>query len=96
VEAYAHLNVKFLDWIAVKLEDYKQKYGQYPDSLIQLKCEYPYVIITDPILSRNRTLHKFVGFYYTRHDDAYTLFSSGVDCIPNTSDDIYPDVGKSR
>jgi hypothetical protein len=79
-----------LDKITQNLEHYKLKHGDYPDSLQQLEMENPFLSIKDPLLARNREAHKFVYYYYRRTNNGYSLFSSGVDGIPNTKDDIYP------
>jgi Type II secretion system (T2SS), protein G len=79
-----------LELISKNLEHYKLKYGDYPDSLQQLKDENPFLSIKDPLLTRNKQAHKFIFYYYQKANDGYSLFSSGRDGIPNTSDDIYP------
>jgi hypothetical protein len=79
-----------LDEIAKSCESYKLKHGTYPDSLQQLEKENTLLSITDPILDRNPDAHKFIYFYYKKTDQGYILFSSGLDAIPNTRDDIYP------
>jgi hypothetical protein len=79
-----------LDEIAKSCESYKLKHGEYPDSLQQLKKENSFLSITDPLLDRNPKAHKFLNYYYKKTDQGYILFSSGVDGIPNTKDDIYP------
>jgi hypothetical protein len=79
-----------LDQITKSLQEYKSKYDSYPDSLQQLEKEYPFLSITDPLLGRNSEIHKTINFNYKRTEEGYILFSSGVDGIPNTKDDIYP------
>lgn len=79
-----------LDSLKKQLEGYKQDYGEYPDSLEELKKKFKEVAINDPLLLRNKKAHKFLKFYYFRKDSSYTLFSSGIDCIPYTEDDLYP------
>jgi hypothetical protein len=79
-----------LDEITQNLEHYKLKHGDYPDSLQQLEMENPFLSIKDPLLARNPDAHKFLYFYYKKTAVGYSLFSSGVDGIPNTKDDIYP------
>jgi Type II secretion system (T2SS), protein G len=76
--------------IAKKLEKYKIKYGNYPDSLEQLRKDNRGISFKDPLLTRNSEAHKFLNYYYKKDGDKYLLFSSGIDCIPNTADDIYP------
>ena len=79
-----------LNRIAIKLELYKLKYKDYPDSLEQLKKEYPQIHLEDPLLTRNPEIHKMLYFYYRRVGDKYELFSSGIDGIPRNQDDIFP------
>jgi hypothetical protein len=66
-----------------EIEFYKLQYGAYPDSLQQLK-DKSFTNIYDPVLGNSRI------FNYHKMGNKYTLFSSGVDEIPNTADDIYP------
>lgn len=49
-----------LDQISKNLEHYRLKYGDYPDSLQQLKNENPFLSIEDPLLTRRTDIHKFV------------------------------------
>jgi hypothetical protein len=79
-----------LDTIAIKLQLYKNNHGEFPENLEGLKKDYPNLLIIDPLLSRNSEVHKFLNYYYFKKDSSYTLFSSGIDGIPNTKDDIYP------
>ena len=61
--------------------------GHYPDSLQQLKG----IFIFDPLMEVGKgTGH--ATFNYRRIGDQYTVFSSGIDKVPNTRDDIYPEV----
>ena len=87
---FAILDADYLDSISVKLEDYKKKNGVYPENLIELKNKYPYLEIIDPLLGRNPKAHKQLNFYYQPAGETYILFSSGIDGIPGTKDDIYP------
>lgn len=87
---FSELSAEFLDSISTKLEIYKIKNGHYPESLLELKAQYPRLIITDPLLERNSEAHKQLYFYYHLNGEKYILFSSGIDCIPNTADDIFP------
>lgn len=87
---FAKLDARNLDDLAQTLERYRLKYGNYPDSLPQLKMEYPRVLIKDFLIDRRSEPYKFMYYYYTRKGENYILFSSGIDRIPNTADDIYP------
>jgi hypothetical protein len=77
------------------VEFYKLKHGVYPDSLAQIK-ENGTIWIDDPVQTDafNNNSRK-TRFNYQKVGEHYFLFSSGVDGIPNTKDDIYPQVAKS-
>ena len=79
-----------LDKIVQHLDLYKLQHGGYPDSLQQLKKQDPTLNIIDPLLGRNSAAHKFINYYYQKKDDSYILFSSGIDGIPHTKDDLFP------
>jgi len=73
------------------IEFYKTQHGAYPDSLEQVENIPGYVWINDPMLptvdgKKQSELH------YKKIRNKYTLFSVGIDRIPNTSDDIYPTI----
>lgn len=92
---YSLLARSELDIIVKNLELYKLKHQRYPDSLKQLKKDNPGpVFIIDPLQARNHArdpiAYKFIYFYYIPKDTTYELFSAGVDGIPHTQDDIYP------
>jgi hypothetical protein len=74
------------------VEFYKIQHGAYPDSLEQLNNGDDMAMIYDPI---PYTSKKDIKFNYQRVGNHYYLFSSGIDGIPNTKDDIYPQVAKS-
>jgi hypothetical protein len=56
--------VNSLDQLVRGLELYKQKHGDYPDSLQQLSKEQPFTSIVDPFLGRNSKAHKDFNFHY--------------------------------
>lgn len=70
------------------IEFYKITNGQYPDSLKQLKINSTFIY--DPIQSNQKNTSNL--FNYLKVDDKYRLFSSSEDGIPNTKDDLYPQV----
>lgn len=74
------------------IEFYKIEHGVYPDSLKQLKKEKvnEFVFITDPTQSTQG--RKNIYYNYKNVGDKYLLFSSGTDGIPDTKDDIFPQV----
>ena len=88
-KGFAQTSQMFLNGAVKELEFYKLKNGSYPDSLEQLPRNNDIFSIYDPLLSR-RPGTKNAKFYYKKTGDTYTLFSSGIDRIPNTKDDIYP------
>ena len=85
----AKISEKFLNSLVKDIEYYKLKNGSYPDSLEQLRSNDDIVQIYDPILTRLPGA-KDTKFNYKKTGDTYILFSSGLDRIPNTKDDIYP------
>jgi hypothetical protein len=93
-EVYSLLARDELDDIVRNLELYKLKHQRYPDSLQQLEKENPKLFITDPLQDRNIArdprIYKFRYFYYIPKGLTYELFSAGVDGIPHSQDDIYP------
>lgn len=81
-----HLNSLVKD-----IEFYKLQHGQYPDSLQQLLEKDKVVFIYDPLLEVGKGTPD-AKFNYRKIGDQYTVFSSGIDRVANTSDDIYPEV----
>ncbi|HMG81934.1 MAG TPA: hypothetical protein VK559_02780 [Ferruginibacter sp.] len=75
-----------LNDVMKSVEFYKLQSGTYPDSLPQILDHNNIVDIYDPIASFRNSRQ----FNYKKIGNKYTLFSSGVDLIPNTNDDIYP------
>lgn len=90
-EAMVQSEPMYLNNIVKEIEFYKMQHGIYPDSLKQLKVS-GLTILNDPMLDDEKN----DLFNYHKIDDKYTLFSSGVDGIPNTKDDIYPTVDTSK
>lgn len=75
------------------IEFYKVENGVYPDSLEQLKKDDKTLSIYD-FMTMSSVSHKMVLYNYSKSGQKYHLFSSGLDGIPNTSDDIYPQMRK--
>ena len=67
------------------IEFYKIQKGEYPESLDDLES-----YSTTDIL-QNDGEHSY-NFNYEVIGEKYKLFSSGVDKIPNTKDDLYPEI----
>lgn len=80
-----------LNSLVKDIEYYKLQYGQYPDSIQQLKRVDTLAPIHDVIPFRG--FNKLGKYYnYEKVGDKYLLFSSGEDDIPNTADDLYPQI----
>ncbi len=79
-----------LNGLVKDIEFFKLENGHYPDSLSQLLSLPNHTPIFDPVSARMNENHK--NFNYQRVGNHYFLFSSGIDKIPNTDDDIFPDV----
>lgn len=71
------------------IEFYKTMNGAYPDSLEQIVATDKLIMINDPILAGEPAINKRM-FYYKKIGTKYTLFSSGIDRVPYTKDDIFP------
>ena len=79
-----------LNTLIKHIEFYKLENGKYPDSLKQLETDKEFISLTDPTQS-------FGTYYnYKKLGEKYLLFSSGIDRIPNTTDDIYPEVNSAN
>jgi hypothetical protein len=88
-KGFASIAKEQLTNTARELEFYKIENGDYPDSLRQLSKNNRIVFMADPT---QFSFKKTVYFQYAHFGDHYTLFSIGVDGIPHTRDDIYPDI----
>jgi hypothetical protein len=91
-KGFASIAQQHLNTLTRTLEFYKLEYGSYPDSLQQLKVDYSFAPINDPVAPWNA---KNTLFNYRTMGDRYLLFSSGVDRKENTEDDIYPTIKPS-
>ena len=79
-----------LSQLVKNIEFYKKEYGKYPDSLEQLSKEQQFLRIYDPVQTFSKTGYG-KKYYYKRAENTYILFALGVDGIPFTKDDIFPD-----
>lgn len=79
-----------LNQIVKDLEFYKLQTGSYPDSLEELLSNNKLLVIYDPVSARAFDSKK--RYNYQKLNDHYLLFSSGIDRIKNTKDDIYPTI----
>lgn len=79
-----------LNSLVKNIEFYKLQHGQYPDSLQQLLNDDKLALINDPV--QGLQMKENAYYNYKKVNDKYLLFSSGQDGIPNTSDDLFPQV----
>ncbi|MFD2147799.1 type II secretion system protein GspG [Mucilaginibacter antarcticus] len=84
--AFINSNKNSLNSLVKEIEFYKIQNGKYPDNLQQLNLSNQFVNLHDPLLADS----KKDTFNYQLKSKGYTIFSSGIDKIPNTKDDIYP------
>jgi len=86
---FAKISQMQLNRLIKDVEYYKLQNGNYPDKLEQLQNSNSMVIIYDPLQPKNGKSSKY---NYVLVGDRYKLFSSGIDGIANTKDDIFPEV----
>jgi len=79
-----------LNSLIKNVEFYKLKHGQYPDSLRQLLNDDKLAPINDAIQSVQMRRNNL--YIYQNLGNKYLLFSSGQDGIPNTKDDLFPQI----
>ena len=79
-----------LNSLVKNIEYYKLSHGQYPDSLKQLLIDDKLAPINDAVQGMNTKANSY--YNYQKVGGKYTLFSSGQDGIPNTKDDLLPQV----
>ncbi len=89
---FLQLSQMQLNELVKDVEFYKLQHGEYPYSLKQLSTHNAFANITDPSQAFNR--HN-IYYNYKKIGDKYTLFSSGADGLPNTKDDMYPQIAIS-
>lgn len=87
---FAKISQTELNSLVKSIEFYKLQKGTYPYSLEQLRESDKMVLIYDPLLTRKMDNNIKTTFEYKKIGEKYTLFSVGIDGIPNTADDIYP------
>lgn len=76
------------------IEYYKLIHGQYPDDLNQVLADDKLAPIHDPVQGMRSKGDQF--YMYERIGNKYKIFSSGQDGIPNTKDDLYPQVTETE
>jgi hypothetical protein len=72
------------------IEFYKLLHGEYPDNLKQLLDDDKLAPINDAAQGMNSNGN--IYYNYEKIGTKYTVFSSGQDGIPNTKDDLFPQV----
>lgn len=85
-KGFVELDKMTLNSLVKEIEFYKIQHGSYPDSLQQLDTKNQLINTFDPLSSGKRN----TNFNYYRIKNRYILFSSGIDQIAGTRDDIYP------
>jgi len=91
---WAHLSQLQINALIKDIEYFRIENGHYPDSLQQLLNEEELVAITDPLRSIEH--NEKTQFNYKNLGNKYLLYSSGIDGIANTQDDLYPKVDTSN
>jgi len=83
---FSGLTKNALNEVVKDIEFYKLQYGSYPDSLPQLQNDDSRPNINDLMTHSPKSSY----YQYQRFGNKYTIFSVGIDGIPDTKDDIYP------
>ena len=79
-----------LNNVVKNIEYYKLSHGQYPDSLSQLSIDDKFAPIIDPLQNKKK---KGLSYYnYEKINDRYLVYSSGIDGIAKTKDDLFPNI----
>jgi len=89
-KGFAEISQIQLNSLVKNIEFYKIQHGKYPDSLEELRQDDKFAPIDDAIQSVQQREDTY--YQYERVGDKYRLFSSGQDGIPNTKDDLYPEI----
>ena len=79
-----------LNSLVKNIEFYKLAHEQYPDSLKQLLDDDKLAPINDAAQGMDTKENSY--YNYEKIGDKYLLFSSGQDGIPNTKDDLFPQI----
>ncbi|MGZ5218946.1 MAG: YgaP family membrane protein [Chitinophagaceae bacterium] len=92
-QGFREISQMQLNSLIKNIEFYKLQHGSYPDSLQLLTNDDPFAPVTDAIQLNQRRANLY--YNYEKIGDQYLLFSSGQDGIPNTEDDLHPDISLS-
>lgn len=87
-KAWEHHSQLQLNGLVKSIEFYKLENGKYPDQLSELGSDQDFISILDPTQEFKNGNSPY--YNYKNLGTKYLLFSSGTDNIPNTKDDIYP------
>ncbi|OIR12668.1 hypothetical protein GALL_57350 [mine drainage metagenome] len=79
-----------LNSLVKNIEFYKIQHAEYPDSLQQLLIDDKLAPINDAIQLNQQQQNSY--YNYKKVGKRYSLFSSGQDGIPNTKDDLFPQI----
>lgn len=79
-----------LNSLVKNIEFYRLQYGQYPDSLQQLRDDDKLAPIDDPV--QGLQIKESSYYNYRKVGDKYSLSSSGQDGVANTKDDLFPQI----
>lgn len=89
-KGFENISQMQLNSLLKNIEFHKLLHGQYPDSLQELLADDQLAPINDAAQGMN--ISGVVYYNYKKVGDKYMLFSSGQDGIPNTGDDLFPQV----
>lgn len=89
-EGFQDMSQMQLNSLVKNIEYYKLTHGQYPDSLQQILKDDKLAVIND--VAQGMKIKEISYYNYKKIGDKYSLFSSGQDGIPNTKDDLFPQV----
>ena len=79
-----------LNSLVKNIEFYKLEHGQYPDNLLQLLNDDKLAPINDAAQGMSTKGNSY--YNYEKIGDKYSVFSSGQDGIPNSKDDLFPQI----
>ena len=80
-----------MNTIVKQIEFYRMQNGTYPDSLQQVNKQEMMTSIYDPFVFDGEK-RKIRTFRFQNLGNKYTLFSVGPNGLPNTMDDVYPNL----
>ena len=89
-KSFEEISQMQLNSLVKNVEYYKLIHGQYPDNLKQLLEDDKLAPINDAVQGMRIKGNSY--YNYEKIGDRYSLFSSGQDGIPNTKDDLFPQI----